>query len=120
MDVEKVLEDYSQLYSWEKERFISKIMKNANIDGIGIPKEVVENNEFITRKLIRENFDDEEILDNIVDESSITDYVSCDRTLLRRTLEETLDNDIKYVIANDENLKIRLENILTQINNSKK
>lgn len=120
MDVEKVLEDYSQLYSWEKERFIAKIIKNANIDGIGIPQEVIKNDVCVTYKLIRENFDDDEILENIIDESSISDYVSCDRTLLRRTLEETLDNDIKYIIANDENLKIRLENILTQINDSKK
>lgn len=120
MDVEKVLEYYSQLFSWEKERFIEKIIKNANMDSIDLSRTLSKIDEEMSYQLIRHNLDDNEILENIVDESSITDYVSRDRTLIGRILEETLDIDIKNIIANDENLKIRLEDILTQINNSRK
>lgn len=117
MEVDKVLRDYSDLYVWDKVKFIEKIMENSTMDGVSFSKEVVEKNLPITYKLIRENFDDDEILENVVDMDSISDFVSCSRDILNECLSQSSDSLIKRTLENNLILKDRIKTIINNIEN---
>ncbi len=117
MEINKVLKDYSDLYVWDKVKFIERIMENSTMDGVSFPKEVVEKNLPITYKLIRENFDDDEILENVVDMDSISDFVSCSRNLLNDCLSQSSDSLIKRMLENNAVLKDRIKTIINNIEN---